>query len=123
ALGGEVYFVAATIGGAPAPFDPSPAFEAVQDGDDPARPHSEHLAGRLLADTGVVADQPQQSGLRCGDVQRGKGLLKSCGGVGPQLGEQEGDAAWSTSVHGNQVNSLDESFMGCIIFCMNQRSS
>src|SRR5690606_326169 len=99
AAGGEVDLVAAAVGRAAAPLDVPLAFEAVQDGDDPARHDAELLAHRLLADARVAADQAQHTRVGGGDPERGERPLEGGGGVGAELGEEEGDATGAATVH------------------------
>src|SRR5699024_79225 len=106
ALGGEVDLVTAAIGLAPASFDVSLTFEPVQDRDDSTGADAELLTRSLLADARIVADQPEQARLRGRDTERRERLFEGGGGVGSELSEQEGDAAWAAVRHTHRLHHL-----------------
>ena len=89
--GGEVQRVVAPVAGIAAPFDQAALFQAVHQRDQPARRGAEPAGDGLLALPGFPADQPEQPGLRPGEVEGCGPLAEPLGGIGAKLRDQERD--------------------------------
>lgn len=99
ALVGEVQRGEPTVGGIPAPFQQPPFRETVDQGDQPARRGTQPGRHGLLAQPRLTGDQPEQPGLRRGQVERGDPLGKPPRGFRAYLGEQEGRAVRRRDAH------------------------
>lgn len=121
--GGQRELVCASIGGTAAPFEAAIRFESIEHRHHATRAYAELFTGGLLADAGGAADETEQSRFGRGDAQLADRLLERGRGLGPDLSEEERDAAaGSTSAHALHDSSLDKLFTSCTITSMTDSS-
>jgi hypothetical protein len=86
---GEMERIAATIIRVVAPLDEPARFQLVHQGHKAAGEHAQNAGERLLCHRPAPAQDPENAGVRRGEIQRRQTLGKFCGCMGAKLRQQK----------------------------------